>query len=140
MINKGRFVLGGVIATIICFGTDGLMHNKIVKGAWDALFTALGYHPVQGHDAMAFLYFILFEIGRGFLALTLYVLLRPRLQPGVKTAVIAGLITWLAFSVTGPVQMVPLGLYSVGLWWQIAAVQLVTTILAAVAGAAPYKE
>jgi hypothetical protein len=47
---------------------------------------------------------------------------------------------WLAFSVTGPAQFIPLGFYSMALWVKVAAFQLVTSIVAAIAGAFPYRE
>ncbi len=52
----------------------------------------------------------------------------------------AGLVAWIAFSVTGPAQFVPLGFMSNALWIKIIAIHLITSILAAIAGAALYKD
>jgi len=66
--------------------------------------------------------------------------MRSHFVPGPKTAAQAGLVAWIAFSVTGPAQFIPLGFFSNALWIKVAAFQLVTSILAAIAGAAVYKE
>jgi hypothetical protein len=43
-------------------------------------------------------YFAVFELGRGFVALFLYALMRPFLNPGPNPAVLAGVVAWIAFS------------------------------------------
>ena len=70
----------------------------------------------------------------------LYVLLRDCCKPGPKTAAWAGFVAWLAFSLTGPAQFIPLNFYSNALWMKVGAFQLVTSIIAAIAGAAIYKD
>jgi hypothetical protein len=66
--------------------------------------------------------------------------MRPPCKPGPKTAAWAGFTAWIAFSLTGPAQFIPLQLYSNSLWIKVAAFQLVTSIVAAIAGAALYKD
>jgi hypothetical protein len=65
--------------------------------------------------------------------------MRDRFTPGPKTAVLAAVITWIAFSLTGPAQFIPLGFFSNALWIKMAIAHLVTTVIATVAGAAIYK-
>ena len=138
-INWIRLIIGGVIASVILFLTDGFFHERVVAADWMAVFTALGTKPPVETPAHL-LYFAIYEVGRGFLAMILYVLMRPRLKPGPKTAAIAGIVVWLAFSVTGPAQFIPLGFFSHALWLKVGAFHLVTSIIATVAGAAVYKE
>ena len=138
-INWGRFFIGGIIASVICFVTDGLLHNMIVGNDWKAVYASLGATPPAEH-AMSMAYFAVFELGRGFIMILLYVLMRPTCRPGPKTAAWAGLIAWIAFSLTGPAQFIPLQFFSNALWVKVGAFQLVTSIVAALAGAALYKE
>ena len=138
-VNWGRFVLGAVIVAVICFLSDGFLHQKVVHTQWLDLFAELGVAPPE-HSGLAMVWFVIFEAGRGFLTMYVYVLLRPRLGAGVRTAAWAGLVAWVAYSLTGPAQFVPLGLYSDSLWFTVAIYQLVFSIVAALAGAAPYKE
>ncbi|HET6893060.1 MAG TPA: hypothetical protein VFH31_18285 [Pyrinomonadaceae bacterium] len=74
------------------------------------------------------------------MSIFVYALMRSHFGPGPKTAALAGVAAWFAFSVTGPAQFIPLGFYSNALWIKVAAFQLITSILAAIAGAALYKE
>jgi hypothetical protein len=138
-INWGRFIIGGIIASVICFLTDGLLHEMIVGADWKAVYAGLGAAEPTEHGS-SMVYFAVFELGRGFIAMLLYVLMRPTCNPGPKTAAWAGLIVWIAFSLTGPAQFIPLGFYSNALWMKVGAFQLVTSIVAAIAAAALYKE
>jgi hypothetical protein len=138
-INWARLIVGGLIAAIIMFVTDGFFHEQIVNADWRALYIALrGVEPeVHGVNLV---YFAVFELGRGFIALFLYVLMRTHFGPGPKTAVLAGVVGWIAFSLTGPAQFIPLGFFSNALWLKVGAFHLVISILATLAGAAVYQD
>ncbi len=138
-VNWWRLTVGALIVAAICFVSDGFLHQRLITEQWEALIAALGV-SMKEHAGWSMIYFVLFELGRGFLTLFIYVLLRPRLDPGVRTAAWAGLVAWVAYSFTGPVQFIPLGFYSEELWVSAGAYQLVASIIAAIAGAAVYKE
>ncbi|HKX59271.1 MAG TPA: hypothetical protein VJN00_07890 [Steroidobacteraceae bacterium] len=138
-VNWGKFVLGALIVTVICFVSDGFLHQKVVQDQWMAVYEALATRAPE-HAGWTMIWFVVFEAGRGFLTMYTYVLLRPRLGPGAKTATWAGVVAWVAFSLTGPAQFIPLGFYSESLWFTVAIYQLVFSIVAAIAGAAPYGE
>jgi hypothetical protein len=138
-VNWGRFVLGALIVAAVCFVSDSFLHQKIVNDQWHAVRDAIGA-TARDHSGLSMIWFLVFEAGRGFLAMYVYVLLRPRLGPGVKTATWAGVVTWVAFSLTGPAQFIPLGFYSEMLWFSVIVYQLVFTIIAAIVGASPYAE
>jgi hypothetical protein len=137
--NWVRLIIGGVIAALIVFITDGVFHENVVSADWKAVYTNLGISESK-HSGLGVLYFAVFELGRGLVGMFLYVIMRPHFKPGPKTAALAGVVAWIAFSVTGPAQFIPLGFFSNALWIKVAAFQLVTSILAAIAGAAVYKE
>jgi hypothetical protein len=139
-INWTRLFLGGLIAAVICFLSDGFLHERLVAAEWKSVYDNLRVpNPPEDHT-IALFYFGVFEIGRGFLSMFLYVLMRPLFRPGPKTAALAALVAWFAFSLTGPAQFIPLGFYSHALWLKVGAFQLVTSIVAAIAGAALYKD
>jgi len=138
-VNWGRFTAGALIAAAILFVSDGFLHQRVVTSLWHAVYEALAATPPD-HSGFAMAWFFVYEAGRGFLAMFLYVLLRPRLGAGAKTAAWAGVVTWVAFSLTGPAQFIPIGFSSPELWFSIAVYQLVFTLIAAIAGAAPYSE
>jgi hypothetical protein len=138
-INWVRVITSGLLVALICFMTDGVFHEKVVGADWMALHAALGI-PATKHTGLGVLYFAVFELGRGFVSMFLYVMMRPHFNPGVKMAILAGVVAWIAFSVTGPAQFIPLGFFSNALWIKAAAFQLVTSVVATIAGAALYKE
>ena len=138
-LNWSRILLGTLVAAIIMFLTDGGLHEQLLSSDWQAVYANLGVSEPK-HNAAGIPYFAIFELGRAFTAILLYALMRSHFGPGPKTAVIAGIVGWLAFSVTGPAQFIPLGFYSHALWLKVAAAQFITSILATIAGAWLYKE
>jgi len=138
-INWGRLFVGSLIAAIIMFVTDGLIHEMLAKADWHALYEALGAREPEPHGA-SMAYFAIFELGRGFTAIMFYVLMRPFFGAGPKTAVLAGIVGWIAFSVAGPAQFIPLGFFTNTLWFKVGALHLITSIIATIAGAALYKD
>ena len=138
-INWVRLLVGGLVATIILFLTDGFLHERLALGFWQAVYADLGVAEPK-HNAYALIYFAIFELGRGFISIYLYALMRSCCGPGPKTAALAGIVAWIAFSVTGPAQFIPLGFYSHALWIKVGAFQFITSIVAAVAGAFLYRD
>lgn len=138
-MNWSRYIIGSLVASILAFFSDGFLHERIVKADWEAVFAKLCAPPGE-HTSVSLLYFAIFELGRGFVSVLLYVLMRERCGRGPKTAVCAGVIAWVAFSVTTPAQYIPLGFYSNALWIKVGLFQLVTSIVIAIVGAAIYKD
>ncbi len=139
-INWGRLFIGGILASIILFLTDGLLHEMVLKSDWQAVYAALGVTHMPEEHGSHMIYFALFELGRGFVSIFLYVMMRAHFGAGPKTAVLAGLVAWFAFSLTGPAQFIPLGFLSTTVWGKMVAAQLATSVVAALAGAALYKD
>jgi hypothetical protein len=138
-INWARLLIGTLVAAIIMFFSDGFFHEMVAKPDWQALYAALGAKEPDPHGS-SMAYFALFEIGRAFTALLFYATMRTRFGAGPRTAVLAGIAGWVAFSLTGPVQFIPLGFFSNALWLKVGAFHLVISIVATLAGAALYKE
>ena len=138
-INWVRLLVGGLVASIILFVTDGFLHERLALGLWQAVYADLGVAAPK-HNAYALVYFAIFELGRGYISIYLYALMRSCCGPGWKTAALAGIVAWIAFSVTGPAQFIPLGFYSHALWIKVGAFQFITSILAAVTGAFLYRD
>ena len=138
-INWGRLILGGLIAAIVMFFTDGFIHEKLVKTDWQMVYAGLRAAEPEPHR-LSMAYFAFYELGRGLISLLFYATMRTHFGAGPKTAVLAGIACWIAFSVAGPAQFIPLGFFSNALWLKVGALHLVTTIIATVAGAAFYKD
>lgn len=138
-INWGRIIVGSLVAAIILFFTDGFIHERILNSDWRAVYEGLRTSVPEPHGT-SLLYFAFFELGRGFTAMLFYATMRAHFGAGPKTAVLAGIVAWIAFSVTGPAQFIPLGFFSTALWLKLGALHLITSVLATIAGAALYKD
>ena len=139
-INYGRLFVGGLIASVLLFLSDGFLHEQVFKQYWEYVYQGLGSTPPDPSHTWALLYFFIFELGRGFLAIFLYVLMRPFYGAGPKTAVLSAVVAWLAFSVAAPAEFIPLGFYSRRLWVMVAVAQLVTSILTNLLAAWIYRD
>jgi len=82
-INWLRLIIGGLIVSVICFLTDGFFHERVVATDWSAVYRALGVAEPH-HDATGLIYFAIFELGRGFAAIVVYVLMRAILPTWPK--------------------------------------------------------
>ena len=138
-INWGRLILGGLIAAVILFLTDGFIHETLVHTDWKAVYAGLKTAEPE-ENVTSMVYFGLFELGRGLISLLLYATMRTHFGAGPKTAALAGIASWIAFSLAGPAQFIPLGFFSHALWLKVGALHLVTSIVATIAGAAIYKD
>ena len=88
-VHWGKFVLGALIVTAVCFISDGFLHQRLIHDQWLELSAQLGI-TIRDHAGWKMVYFVVFEAGRGFLTMYVYVLLRPRLGASAKTAAFAG--------------------------------------------------
>jgi hypothetical protein len=140
-INFGRLFIGGLIATVILFLTDGVLHEHVFHEYWEYVYQGIGGHePTPTSHGIAIAYSLIFELGRGFLAILLYVLMRPFYGAGPRNAVFSAIVAWLAFSVTAPAEFIPLGFYSRRLWVMVAGAQLITSIVANIIAAWIYRD
>ena len=138
-INWFRLILGGLVAAIMMFFADGFIHERLVSADWRAVYDGLRAAEPDAHGS-SMVYFGLYELGRGLIAMLFYATMRTHFGAGPKTAVLAGIASWIAFSLTGPAQFIPLGFFSNALWMKVGALHLVTSIVSTIVGAAIYKD
>ncbi len=80
-INWARVIVGGLVAAIIAFFSDGLLHERLLSTDWKAVYANLGVAEPE-HNSIGLTYFAVFELGRGLLSMFLYALMRPHFGPG----------------------------------------------------------
>jgi len=138
-INSGRVVAGGLVAGVVANAID-FVTNTYVLGAdmqaWAASHNidqaTLTSGTVAGSwAAVDFIY--------GLLIVFTYAAMRPRFGAGVRTAIVAGLVVFLAPTIVlfGFTQM---GMLTMPMFVKGAIGAIVSSLAAAVAGAAVYKE
>ncbi|MGI8837238.1 MAG: hypothetical protein ACR2H4_11455 [Pyrinomonadaceae bacterium] len=137
-INYGRLIAGALLAAVFYFIADGTIHGAVLENDHMAAITAAG-KPVV-HDPTAYFYFAVFDLGKGLVAMLIYVAARVPCKPGPKTAVVAGLITWLAVEVLPAIAAMPFPFYEKSFYLKVIAFELVPMVIGAILGAWVYKE
>jgi hypothetical protein len=138
-MNGSRIVLGGVVAGIVNFILDGVMHGVLLRPYWMEIAATL--HLTSNADAPSqFGHYAVYDLAKGILAVLIYALARPRLGPGPKSAVLVGLITWALVLPVPLIGMLPNGFFSgtFATLWSVYGV--VPVVAGTLAGCALYKE
>src|SRR5258708_35656297 len=88
-INLGRLIAAGLLAGLILNIGEAGLHAGVLGQAGVDAYKALGREAPHGASFLVMLLAMTFV--QGILAMWLYAAIRPRLGPGPKTAVCAGL-------------------------------------------------
>ncbi len=135
-INKGRVLLGGLLAGLVITIIELVVHLAILSDQWREALAALNLQPLSGGEIAVWAVKLFLA---GIFIVWLYAAIRPRYGAGPKTAVCAGLAVWfiawlLAWG--GSVYTIfPCGLVGTGV-----GLGLVEAVLGALAGGWVYKE
>ena len=136
-INLGRVVLGGLLAGLV-LNIGEVLLNDFVLGNQMKEFIARHNFAEPGNHFIAVAVGLTFVMG---IVLVLgYAMIRTRLGPGVKTAIVAGMFAWFGvYFYSGIINGILFG-FSLATICTIVVWGLVQYAVAAVAGAWLYKE
>ena len=135
-INVGRVVLGGLLAGLVLNIGEYLLNGKVLAAQMKTFMTQHNFtEPANFIPIAVALTFVL-----GIVIVLGYACIRPRLGPGVKTAIIAGLFAWFGIYfycgiIDGVLFGMPMNTMIMVMVWG-----LVEYAVAAVAGAWLYTE
>lgn len=136
-MNYARVLLGGLLAGLVLNIGEWLLNAKVLETQMKDFMSRHNFTEPGGN-------FLIVAVGLTFvmgIVLVLgYAMIRTRLGPGVKTAIIAGLFAWFGVYfysgiINGVLFGIPMGTMVMILVWG-----LVEYALAAIAGAWLYKE
>ena len=136
-INLSRAILGGLVAGVVLNIGEFLLNDVVLGAQMKEFFGRFGL-PDPGSSFLIVAVLLTFVLG--IVIVWIYAAIRPRLGPGVKTAICAGLLAWFCVYVysgiiNGMILQVPKNFLIIAMVW--GAVQYT---LAAIAGAWLYKE
>jgi hypothetical protein len=136
-IDKGRVVLGGLLAGVVLNAGEFLLSEVILDDQWDEAIRALNLSEpcTCVIVAMVVMMFLV-----GIYTVWLYAAIRPRYGAGPRTAVCAGLAVWLIYYLLGFGSAALFGIFPVKLVLIAVAWGVIEMVLAALAGAWLYKE
>jgi len=137
-INMGRVVLGGIVAGIVGDILDYPVDGVWLAPRWMHEMTILG-HPT--FTTGMWIGFDVLGIVTGILAVWIYAAIRPRFGAGLKTAIRAGVVTWiLATLVPNASFMYVSALFTKHLALYTTLGGLVEVVVGTIVGAWLYKE
>jgi hypothetical protein len=137
-INVGRVILGGIVAGIVADVLSFLVDGVWLGNQWNAGVSALG-RPMLGPGQ--WIWFDVFGLIAGIVTIWIYAAIRPRLGPGVKTAVWAGVAVWIVGALLPNLTFMGVtGLFPQHLMVGTTVGAFFEIVLGAIAGAALYKE
>jgi hypothetical protein len=137
-INVGRVIGGGLVAGLVINLIEGIMNGAVLANQWADQMHSLNRPP--GGTVQEIVMLNLWGFAGGIVTLLLYAMIRPRMGAGPKTALCAGLFTWVTISVMGVSIPWIFGIYRPELALAAMGIELVEMPLAALAGAYFYKE
>jgi len=135
-INMARVILGGLVAGLVINIGEFLLNGMVLADQMRNFMTQHNFTEPKNFIAIAVaLTFVL-----GIVIVLGYACIRPRLGPGVKTAIIAGLFAWFGIYfysgiINGVLFGIPMNTMIMVIVWG-----LVEFCLGAIAGAWLYKE
>jgi len=138
-INYGRVALGGLVAGVVANICDNISNGILLTDDMNRMTSRLNLDPDVVSSQGVFVTWVVVDFIYAFLIVWTYAAVRPRLGPGPKTAIIAGLILWAAIAAVllGYQQM---GVFTFDSFLKSAGLLALSTILASLAGGAVYKE
>jgi len=136
-INMRRVILGGIAAGVVINVGESILNLVVLGADMEAAMARLNLPPIGG-QAIGVFVFMGFVVG--ILTTWLYAAIRPRFGPGPKTAMCAGAIAWFFAYFYSGLGMVVMGMFTARLMTIAVAWGLVEILVAAVVGAALYKE
>jgi len=136
-ISYAGVLKGGVVAALIMNISEFVLNVPIAGAQMDRELVAHNLPPV---GAGAIVVFTTLTLLLGFLTVWLYAAIRPRLGPGPRTAMIAGLVVWATTYLYSSIAFAVLGINSMGLVVLVIVWTLIEMIVASAAGAYFYNE
>lgn len=136
-INFPRVLIGGLVAGLVLNLGEVILNDMIIGPQMKEFFTRLNL-PEPGGTFLAAAVILTLVIG--VVIVWVYAAIRPRLGPGPKTAICAGVIAWIFVCVycgviNGIMLQVPTNFMILGIGWCF-----LEYVIAALAGAWLYKE
>ena len=138
-INLGRVVAGGLVAGVVANAIDFVTNTYILASDIAAFAPTRNLDPAVMQSGPVAAAWIAVDFIFGLLLVWTYAAMRPRFGAGPKTAVLAGLVPYVAVTLVlfGFTQM---GFFSMPLFVKGSLCAIVSTLAASLAGAAVYKE
>jgi hypothetical protein len=136
-INVARLIIGGLAAGAVANALDFVINTYLMVNEGTEMMQRLNLRADMVESSMTT--WIAVDFIYGMVLVFAYVAMRPRFGPGPKTAVIAGMSFWVAFTAVFA-GLTAMGIYTQQAFIKNAALAIVSTLAPVLVGAALYKE
>ena len=137
-INVVGVLKGGLAAAVFMNISEFVLNVPVAGAQMEAELAARGLPPADSGAQIAT--FVALTAILGFISVWLYAAIRPRLGPGPKTAMVAGLIVWACSYLYAAISMAAVGVHSMGLIVTIVVWSAVEMLVASAIGGYFYNE
>jgi hypothetical protein len=137
-INVGGVLKGGLAAAVIMTISELILNVPVAGAQMEAELAARNLPPADSGAQIAV--FVALTAILGFITVFVYAAIRPRLGPGPKTAMAAGLMVWSSSYLYSAITAGTIGLHSMGLVVLIIVWSLVEMLVASAVGGYLYNE
>jgi hypothetical protein len=138
-INIGKVVVGGLAGGLVANVIDFVTNTYVLAADWESFAKAHNLDPAAMSSASVATTWVIVDFLMGIILVFAYAAIRPRFGPGPKTAVISGLLIFVAVSLVlyGFANM---GLMTMNMFFTGSIGAIVSTLASSLVGAAIYKE
>jgi hypothetical protein len=138
-INTGKVITGGLVAGFVMNVLDMTWNFTVLAADMKAMADQLRLDPAVLTDVSYAIPWIVVDFVIGLVIVWNYAAMRPRLGPGPRTAILAGLVPYVA------VTAVLCGFASIGVFTEAMVIRgsvfaLISVVAGSLAGAWVYKE
>ena len=138
-INTGKVITGGLLAGLVFNVFDMTWNFTLLAADMLEMVSRMRLDPAVATDFSKAIPWIVIDFVFGILVVWTYAAMRPRLGPGPKTAVLAGMVPYIAVSLVlfGFTMM---GVFTMSMWVKTTGLTAITVIAGSVAGAWAYTD
>lgn len=138
-MNTGKVIVGGLVAGIVFNIGDFLINTQLLAADNAEFLKRLNIDPATMESFAGMVPWIVVDFLFGLLVVWTYAAIRPRLGPGVSTAIVAGLIPFLGATLV-LAGFTSMGVFPMAMFIKGTVASLVNTSIGSVAGAWVYTE
>jgi hypothetical protein len=137
-INISGVLKGGLAAAVIMNISEFILNVPVAGAQMEAELAARNLPPADSGAQIAV--FVVLTALLGFVTIFVYAAIRPRLGPGPKTAMAAGLMVWATSYLYSAITAGTIGLHSMGVVVLIIVWSLGELLVASAVGGYLYNE
>ena len=138
-INTGKVITAGLLAGLVFNIVDTVSNFTVLAPDMNAMVERLHLDPAIMTDFSKAIPWIAIDFILGILVVWTYASIRPRFGPGPKTALLAGLVPYLAVTVV-LYGFTVMGVFTMAMYLKSSVFAAISLSLGSLAGGWAYKE